>query len=263
MPSPEQDADDVDEGVVVAADWHRRVVGRSLKTATQRSIDRGEALIRAAGTVLERSNGDDITVQDVADEAGQSLRTLYQYFRSKDDLLLAVFEEAMRTYAQLIRRAIEGIEDPLERLGGAMIAATAMPTFSDAGFDRGLARLRLRLSESEPELVGRSQVDVTTLVRELVEAAMDSGQIERGESEAATFQLLALNAAFITSDRLGNDSGVRRPDALGMVEFGLRGLGAGVDRAWIESVRSTVHLPRTAPRTGGRARRAPAKKSTA
>ncbi len=57
------------------------------------------SLIRAAATVLARSNGEDITVQEVADEAGQSLRTLYQYFESKNDLLLAVFEEAMRTYA--------------------------------------------------------------------------------------------------------------------------------------------------------------------
>ena len=40
--------------------------------------------------MLKRSNGESLTVQDVADEAGQSLRTLYQYFASKDDLLLAV-----------------------------------------------------------------------------------------------------------------------------------------------------------------------------
>ena len=82
-----------------AADWQRRVVGRSLRTAAARSVDRGNALIRAAATVLERSDGEDITVQEVADEAGQSLRTLYQYFESKDDLLLAVFEEAMRPSA--------------------------------------------------------------------------------------------------------------------------------------------------------------------
>ena len=45
-------------------------------------------------------------MQEVADEAGQSLRTLYQYFESKDDLLLAVFEEAMKTYARMIRESI-------------------------------------------------------------------------------------------------------------------------------------------------------------
>src|SRR5215510_14271871 len=127
------------------ADWHRRVVGRSLKTATQRSIDRGSSLVQAAATLLERSHGDGFTVQDVADEAGQSLRTLYQYFESKDDLLLAVFEEAMRTYARMIHDSVAKLEDPLERLAGAMLAAVRMPDFSDTGVDRGLARLRFKL----------------------------------------------------------------------------------------------------------------------
>ena len=95
-----------DEG----ADWHRRVVGRSLQGAQRRSIDKGAHLIRAAAKVLERNGGASLTVQEVADEAGQSLRTLYQYFESKDDLLLAVHEEAMRTYARLIRAAIAGVE---------------------------------------------------------------------------------------------------------------------------------------------------------
>ena len=70
------------------------------RCSTADAVDRpGPALIQAAAALLERSNGDGFTVQDVADEAGQSLRTLYQYFESKDDLLLAVFEEAMGIYA--------------------------------------------------------------------------------------------------------------------------------------------------------------------
>ena len=105
-------------------------------------------LIRAATTVLARAEGEDITVQEVADEAGQSLRTLYQYFESKDDLLLAVFEEAMRTYARLIARAIVDFTDPLERLAAAMVAAVRMPEVTGSGVDRGLVRLRLRLSRS-------------------------------------------------------------------------------------------------------------------
>src|SRR5919109_5419284 len=139
--------DELSDGDDDAADWHARVVRRSLRTATKRSIDRGSSLIRAAAKLLERSNGDGFTVQDVADEAGQSLRTLYQYFESKDDLLLAVFEEAMRTYARLIARAIEGLTDPLERLAGAMVAAISMSELRGSGVDRGLARVRLKLSE--------------------------------------------------------------------------------------------------------------------
>lgn len=253
------------EGLDTSVDWHRRVVGRSLRTATQRSIDRGQALIRAAGVVLERSGGDDITVQEVADEAGQSLRTLYQYFASKDDLLLAVFEESMRTYAQLIRRAIAGLDDPLERLAGAVVAATAMSQFSDIGLDRGLARLRLRLADSSPELVGRSQAAVTSLVKELVVAAAEADQVEVDDPDGAVFMLMSLNAAFITSERLGNDSGVPRPDASDVVVFCLRGMGADFDVERVDAVTARLDLPRTTrkgePVAGKRRPKRPAPKS--
>lgn len=224
------------------ADWHRRVVGRSLRTARQRSIDRGEALIRAATTLLARSNGD-ITVQEVADEAGQSLRTLYQYFESKDDLLLAVFEEAMHAYATLIRDAIAELDDPLERLTGALVAAARLPELSLKHVNAGLARLRVKLAEVEPELVGRSQAPVTALFGDLIDAAVASKQIAPVDREATTFVLLTLNAGAITSSTLGNDTGVRPPDVADLVVFALRGLGASLDRQQVEAVGARLRLP--------------------
>jgi AcrR family transcriptional regulator len=255
-------------GDEAGAEWQRRVVGRSLRTAAERSVDRGLSLIQAAATALERSNGDDITVQDVADEAGQSLRTLYQYFESKDDLLLAVFEEAMRTYALLIRRAIAELDDPLERLAGALLAAVRMPEHSGSGLDRGLARLRLKLSEVGPDRFTQAQTAVATLLRETVEAAMASGQVVVRDAEAATFVLLSLNGAYITSETLGNDAGVRRPDAVELTLFCLRGFGADVDEAWLGAVEGRLHFPsrRGWPRPAGAtapARKAPARKAPA
>jgi AcrR family transcriptional regulator len=229
--------DDID------ADWQRRVVGRSLRTAAERSVDRGMNLIRAATAVLARADGEDITVQEVADEAGQSLRTLYQYFESKDDLLLAVFEEAMRAYAHLIQQAIQDFSDPLERLAAATVAAVRMPEVTGSGVDRGLARLRLRLSQFQPELVGRAQAAVTSLVRGLVEAAAADGRIHVADAEAATFMILSLNAAFITAETIGNDVGVRRPDVADVTSFCLRGLGADLDENWYVAVSARLRLP--------------------
>jgi AcrR family transcriptional regulator len=226
-----------------AADWHRRVVNRSLRTATKRSIDRGSALIGAAATLLERSNGDGFTVQDVADEAGQSLRTLYQYFESKDDLLLAVFEEAMHTYARMVRRAIADLTDPLDRLAGALVAAVRMPEFSGTGVSGGLARLRLKLAEVKPELVGRSRAPVTSLFQELVEAAAAAGRITTPDPEAATFLLLSLNTATITSTTLGNDVGLRQPEVADLASFCLQGLGADLAPGWFDTVSSRLRLP--------------------
>lgn len=247
--------DGLDDGLA-AADWQRRVVDRSLRSATKRSIDRGSSLISAAATLLERSNGDGFTVQDVANEAGQSLRTLYQYFESKDDLLLAVFEEAMRTYARILRAAIEGLEDPLDRLAGGVIAALRMPDFSETGIDRGLARLRLRLGEVDPDLVARSQEPVTALMRELVQAAADSGQISPSDPEEATYVILALRAASITSRTLGNDFGVELPSIAEITSFCLRGVGAEVDQSWLDHIEAQLNLPASGIRLGRPAPRA-------
>ena len=241
------DVDDVDDidAADALADWRQRVVHRSLGAATKRSIDRGASLIKAAAKLLERSNGDGFTVQDVADEAGQSIRTLYQHFASKDDLLLAVFEEAMRTYRRMIRTAIDDLTDPLDRLGGALVAALRMSELSGTGVDRGLARLRLGLREVDPALVARSQAPVTLLLRELVVDAAEAGRIRASDPDAATYMLLALKSSFITSQTLGNDTAVRLPSVDTLVAFCLEGLGAPVDDQWLATVTAKLRLPPT------------------
>ena len=225
------------------ADWERRVTERSLDDARRRSIDRGARLIRAAATVLERTKGESLTVQDVADEAGQSLRTLYQYFASKDDLLLAVHEEAMRTYATMIRGAVAGLDDPLERLAGAIIAAARMPALHGrAGVDRGLSSLRLQLTQAEPELIARSQEPVTSLYRELVDEAMATSDAPVVDAEVGTYLLSALRQSLILSLTWGNEYGVGLPDAIDLSCFSLAGLGLHRPRDWHERVDACLEL---------------------
>ena len=225
------------------ADWHRRVVGRSLESARRRSIDRGARLVRAAATVLERSNGASLTVQEVADEAGQSLRTLYQYFASKDDLLLAVFEEAMRTYARLIRAAVAELEDPVERLAGGIIAAARMPALYDkAGLESGLANLRLQLGQAEPGLLARSQAPVTGLYRELVAAALPAAGPAALGVDAATYLVMSARTAFTLSLTLGDDLGVGLPAVTDLSRFCLAGVGLARPPAWHEDVDARLRL---------------------
>jgi AcrR family transcriptional regulator len=227
-----------------SSDWHRRVVDRSLRSATKKSIDRGASFIRAATTLLERSDGDGFTVQEVADEAGQSLRTLYQYFESKDDLLLAVFEETMKTYARMIRESITDLEDPLERLAGAVMAASRMPEQSRASVDVGLARLRRKLGQVEPELVARAQEPVLDVFLDLYRQAVVAGRVDDRGEQQAVYIITALNSAIIISRTLGNEYGLELPDHPDLARFCLQGLGAEVaDDAWYAGVGNRITLP--------------------
>ena len=51
-------------------------------------------------------SGKEFTVQEVVDRSGQSLRSFYQYFAGKHELLLALFDEAIRSTADRLEEQI-------------------------------------------------------------------------------------------------------------------------------------------------------------
>lgn len=55
-------------------------------------------------------------VADIAREAGVADGTIYLYFKSKDDLLISLFESRMERVNQLLADGLAGITSPLEKL---------------------------------------------------------------------------------------------------------------------------------------------------
>jgi TetR/AcrR family fatty acid metabolism transcriptional regulator len=80
--------------------------------------DKRDALIRAAIKVFARNGFFQSQVADVARVAGVAAGTVYLYFRSKDELLVSIFERTMREAIAESRSALDGITDPGERLRG-------------------------------------------------------------------------------------------------------------------------------------------------
>ena len=212
--------------------WERRVLDRALGKASTRALDRGAELIRAATELLEQSNGDDFTVQDVADAAKQSLRGLYVHFEGKDDLLLAVFEDEIRGYAHRIRVAIDGIDEPLERLVAGLYFAVRFAELGPRGISVGLARLRAKLVESAPEQLAAAYVPVTSLFAHLLGDAADAGAIKVSSLDGAAYMVLATRQSVSLSNWVGNEYGLTLPSVRELVEFLLHGLGAELPEGW-------------------------------
>ncbi len=59
------------------------------------------------------------TIRDVAGDAGMLPGSVYYHFASKNDLLLAVYEEGVRRVAANLDRAVDGIAEPWARLEAA------------------------------------------------------------------------------------------------------------------------------------------------
>jgi AcrR family transcriptional regulator len=99
-----------------ATSWRELAVARSLDPARVRAEKRVQRFLDAALELMSTSDNKDFTVQQVVERSGQSLRSFYQYFTGKYELLLALFEESVRSTAAHLEEAIEGERDPLERL---------------------------------------------------------------------------------------------------------------------------------------------------
>ena len=94
----------------------QQAVARTLDPARERAEQRVQAFLDAALELLTTADAKDFTVQQVVDRSGQSLRSFYQHFAGKHELLLALFEENVRTTADHIAATLEDVEDPAERL---------------------------------------------------------------------------------------------------------------------------------------------------
>jgi AcrR family transcriptional regulator len=96
--------------------WREQAVARSLDPARIRAEKRVQRFLDAALELLDRPDSRDFTVQQVVERSGQSLRSFYQYFAGKHELLLALFEEAVLSTAQRLQELIAKEDDPLARL---------------------------------------------------------------------------------------------------------------------------------------------------
>lgn len=96
--------------------WREQAVARRLDPARARAEDRVQRFLDAALELMNDTDGSDFTVQEVVQKSGQSLRSFYQYFNGKQELLLALFEESVVTTAEMLRTYVQEESAPTDRL---------------------------------------------------------------------------------------------------------------------------------------------------
>jgi|SRR5688572_14623415 len=78
--------------------------------------DKRERILSSAMRVFASKGFFQSKVSDIAADAGVADGTIYLYFKSKDDLLISLFEAQMERVNSELRRAIDGAGDAREKL---------------------------------------------------------------------------------------------------------------------------------------------------
>lgn len=132
-------------------------------------------LIRSAIGILAQRGGTDFTVQELVKRSRTSLRTFYQHFGTKDELLLALFEEVMVQSAQSWRSETAPLSSTHAlRLLIDRVGAQPDSTMQDS-LNRALTFYNHHLADSRPREYARVLSPLHLLVRDIVSRGIAEG----------------------------------------------------------------------------------------
>jgi AcrR family transcriptional regulator len=166
-----------------------QAVARSLDSARVRAEVRVQRFLDAAVELFNSSSGKEFTVQEVVEHSGQSLRSFYQYFGGKHDLLLALFEESVQSTAEHLHECVDREEDPIERLRCFVVEYYRMCRTPNEGegISNGrvpfMAEFAQQLLTTHPNEAARVFMPVVSLFEELLHDAVAAGAIRSGLRE--------------------------------------------------------------------------------
>ena len=171
-----------------AATWREQAVARSLDSARTRAENRVQRFLDAALELMRDSDtGKEFTVQEVVERSGQSLRSFYQYFGGKHELLLALFEESVRSTADALRAKVEEEDEPLDRLHRFVVEYYRVCRPARTGKSKPkppIAQVMVdfaqQLLTAHPAEAARAYAPLVSLFGEVLDEASDVGVIRSG-----------------------------------------------------------------------------------
>ncbi len=190
--------------------WKQRAVERSTRAAKLRAEQRVQRFLDAAQTIITEKGTTDFTVQEVVDCSRQSLRSFYQHFDGKHELLLALFEDALRRATAAIAAAADTKADPVEALRTAVQLLFEL-TRPDPGAHRPLfTEFAPQLLLSHPTEVRRAHTPLLDLLTTLVVGGVAAGTLRSDTDPRRTAALIMETVMFAAQT-----SGSARPGDLG------------------------------------------------
>ena len=148
-----------------------------------------DAILRAAIDVFAERGFFNAQVADVARAAGVAAGTVYLYFKSKDDLLVSIFERSMRDGLTAGRAAVVNLPGPRERL-----LRLARAHLARLGQDRNLAivfQVELRQSTKFMERFSATLLrDYLGLIREAIADGQRQGLFRADVKATAMAKML-------------------------------------------------------------------------
>jgi len=185
--------------------WKQRAVERSTRAAKLRAEQRVQRFLDAAQVIIAEKGSTDFTVQEVVDRSRQSLRSFYQHFDGKHELLLALFEDALRRATEQIRAAAQGQADPLDRLKVAVQLLFELSRPDPAARRPLFTDFAPQLLLIHPAEVRVAHAPLLALLAELLTEASATGELRAGVDPRRAAALTMQTVMFVAQSAVVSD----------------------------------------------------------
>jgi AcrR family transcriptional regulator len=185
--------------------WKQRAVERSTRAAKLRAEQRVQRFLDAAQVIIAEKGSTDFTVQEVVDRSRQSLRSFYQHFDGKHELLLALFEDALRRATEQIRAAAQGQADPLDRLKVAVQLLFELSRPDPAARRPLFTDFAPQLLLTHPAEVRVAHASLLALLAELLTEASAAGELRAGVDPRRAAALTMQTVMFVAQSAVVSD----------------------------------------------------------
>jgi AcrR family transcriptional regulator len=189
---PRTSNEDSDQGRT----WQERAIERRLGDARALAVARSTRFMATALELVQESGQASFTLQTLADRANLSVRTFYQHFAGKDELLLALYEDLTAQFTEAIREKVEAAEGPMGQLEAWCRGVLSRPGSSQEVGGRLVLIYNLSLELDNPEAFAKVWEPHRKLLTEILTACSQAGLIR---NDLTVKQLTSLLGSTLTS----------------------------------------------------------------
>jgi TetR/AcrR family transcriptional regulator len=183
---------------LVSSPLSNEAIERTLALRRERSTRKVLEIVDAARVLAAGSGATMFTMQQVAERAGVSSKTIYRYFPGKDDLLLALIEEDCERGAVLLGMIVDRHTDPLARLEASVTGVFDLMAAGDTTYITVLVRELMRLSEIRRESLHLAISPLVHVIEREIRAADVAGvvtPVDAARDARTAFDLAVLTIA--------------------------------------------------------------------
>ena len=193
---------DDDQSVGPEPVWRQRAIDRSTQSARLRAAKRVQRFLNSAREIIAEKESTEFTVQEVVDRSKQSLRSFYQYFDGKHELLLGLFEEEIETSVRRLRE-VSSHGDPLQRLQATVIELYQSSRPNRSSVQPLFFEFAQQLMARHPDEVSAAYAPLFEYIAAIVEDAAAAGLLRPGRPRRLA--TMVMQAATATGGRSGTD----------------------------------------------------------